>query len=670
GSYTLLEKMEEDHRQQPDRPEFLKARLMDVYLGDWDRHPDQWRWAGFRASDGWKWVPIPRDRDQAFARFDGVMPWISELAVPQLTHFSDSYPQINDLTWSGRHLDRRFLSGLTREEWDSVTVSVSQALTDQVIAGAVRQMPAALLASEGPGLEHALRERREGLPEASEEYYELIAKYPDIHASDRAEFAEVVRRDDAQVSVAISARDPETGGPAGAPFFSKTFHTEETAEIRLLMHGGDDSVVVSGEVGCSPEVHVDGGDGKDHLIDKSSTEGWFLGFVPFLPVSRTKTYFYDSGKKTVFVEGPGTSVDRSEQPAPATEDERWRPETRDYGHDWKFGPWFSYTPDDGLFIGGGPILYEFGFHARPYVYRMSLLAGYSTGLERFRLEYTGEFYSAVKGARLSLRARASGIDVINYFGRGNETTAEREDEFYKIRQRQVTLESALDFFPGKHTTVSTGLALMHAASELDPLTLLGQEKPYGTDDISLLALTARVAVDTRDNQVFPLQGVYASGWGILAVPTWNNDHTFGRLGGEARAYLTNGVPLGATLAFRMMGQYLFGTYPFFEASFLGGSPLLRGFDLQRFAGDGMTVGSVEVRVPLARFFVLVPETFGITAFGETGRVFVRGEPSRRWHPAAGGGIWFSFIDRNATLSLSIARSAETTGVYVMGGFMF
>jgi hypothetical protein len=28
-----------------DEDEYIKARLFDMLIGDWDRHYDQWRWA-------------------------------------------------------------------------------------------------------------------------------------------------------------------------------------------------------------------------------------------------------------------------------------------------------------------------------------------------------------------------------------------------------------------------------------------------------------------------------------------------------------------------------------------------------------------------------------------------------------------------------------------------
>src|SRR5512141_1203463 len=51
--------------------EFLRARLFDVFISDFDRHRKQWRWARLR--DDALWHPIPEDRDQAFARYEGLL---------------------------------------------------------------------------------------------------------------------------------------------------------------------------------------------------------------------------------------------------------------------------------------------------------------------------------------------------------------------------------------------------------------------------------------------------------------------------------------------------------------------------------------------------------------------------------------------------------------------
>jgi hypothetical protein len=47
-----------------------------------------------------------------------------------------------------------------------------------------------------------------------------------------------------------------------------------------------------------------------------------------------------------------------------------------------------------------------------------------------------------------------------------------------------------------------------------------------------------------------------------------------------------------------------------------------------------------------------------------------GDASSTWHSGAGGGLWFSFVNRDNTLTLGVAQSKERTAVYVHGGFSF
>jgi len=124
GTYKLFDHLAKKRNQKIDAEEFLKARLMDILLGDWDRHMDQWRWAEYEKSEGKIWKPIPRDRDQVFSKYDGIFPAVADYLVPQITNFGEDYPQIEDLTWNGRFLDQRVLVELDKKTWDSVTAFV------------------------------------------------------------------------------------------------------------------------------------------------------------------------------------------------------------------------------------------------------------------------------------------------------------------------------------------------------------------------------------------------------------------------------------------------------------------------------------------------------------------------------------------------------------------
>ncbi len=695
STLKLFDKLEEDDDERVDEAEYIKARLMDVFVGDWDRHTDQWRWAGYRESGTRRWVPIPRDRDQAFARFNGLFPWIASIAVPQLEGFGDGLPEIEDLTWSGRFVDRRLLSGSGRAVWDSVARDLQEKLTDSVIEGAVRLMPEPMFALEGEELIRALRARRTALPEAAGEFYELLAGYPDVRLTDKREFVEVAYLDGGLVDVAVYKRDKDSGGKRGVPRYRRVFRDDETHEIRLYLQGGDDLVRVTGERSASTGIVVVGGKGNDEVIDES-TGGGLPEVPPFSLFSAPAVSVYDEDPAAPR-ETPGRiRFDATPAGKPATELERYEPKLRDYGYDWKFAPWYSVSPDEGLFIGGGPILYKHGFRVDPYVYRMQLRGGYATAPGRVRFDYTGDFRGVVPGRRLTLLVEYSQLDILNYFGEGNGTApgdSLLDAGHYKARSRRFLLAPSLVFRPSGPTIVSVGPGLRGFDPDPSAGTILETVPPPGPSGNSWYgSLAVDAAYDTRDIPSAATGGVLSRLRFSAHHPFTRGFGSFQRLAAEFRAYLTpSGSPV--TLALRGGAQKNWGRYPWYESVFLGGASgsldarpggpgaggpggagasavPLRGYDLQRFAGSAALHGAAEMRARLASFMFLVPLKFGVSLGAETGRVFAAGESSTRWHAAIGGGVWFSFLGPANVLGVSVVRSPERTGVYLSGGFAF
>ncbi len=123
-TFQLFARLEERNDEQVDARDYLRVRLIDMLVGDWDRHVDQWRWVRFKEGGLRSWRAVPRDRDQAFSRFTGILPSIAEYYTKQLTTFGADYPSIEKLTFSGRYTDRRFLVRLEKQEWDAVTVDL------------------------------------------------------------------------------------------------------------------------------------------------------------------------------------------------------------------------------------------------------------------------------------------------------------------------------------------------------------------------------------------------------------------------------------------------------------------------------------------------------------------------------------------------------------------
>jgi hypothetical protein len=44
--------------------------------------------------------------------------------------------------------------------------------------------------------------------------------------------------------------------------------------------------------------------------------------------------------------------------------------------------------------------------------------------------------------------------------------------------------------------------------------------------------------------------------------------------------------------------------------------------------------------------------------------------SSLWHKTFGGGLWFAYLNRRNTISLSLARGEGRTAFYLRSGFMF
>ena len=83
----LIKNLRNDEKYKVDKTAYIRARLFDMMIGDWDRHVDQWRWAAFKDKETGDVIykPIPRDRDQAFSIMgDGSLMNLATRIVPGL----------------------------------------------------------------------------------------------------------------------------------------------------------------------------------------------------------------------------------------------------------------------------------------------------------------------------------------------------------------------------------------------------------------------------------------------------------------------------------------------------------------------------------------------------------------------------------------------------------
>ncbi|WP_420125443.1 hypothetical protein [Longimicrobium sp.] len=142
---------------------YLRARLMDVYMGDWDRHEGQLRWARMARGGAASWIVIPRDRDYAFSDYGGVIPGLARRVDPKIVRFDTAYRDLQGLLVKSRKLDLRLLCSVPQATWDSTAADLTVLLGDDAIAGAVFRMPQEWV-RRSAALEGTLRARRDRLP--------------------------------------------------------------------------------------------------------------------------------------------------------------------------------------------------------------------------------------------------------------------------------------------------------------------------------------------------------------------------------------------------------------------------------------------------------------------------------------------------------------------------
>lgn len=672
--------LEESPEFRVDAPEFLRARLIDFLVGDADRGTDQWRWVRYGEEGDYVYRPLPRDRDWAFQDAEALLIQPLRGVYPKLTTFGRDHSDIESLTYASHILDRRLLTGLTRADFQRATADVQGALTDDVIAAAVADMPPAYVPLAAQEMAAVLRARRDALAPLAMEFYEVLATDVDVRGTDEADLAEVRREADGRVHVRLSLLDDGAvagaSGPASA-YYERTFLPAETGEVRLFLHGDDDHALVTGDDGGPIIVRVIGGGGDDILEDRTGT-----------------ARLYDNRGDNELRTATGTRVDaRPWDPPPPAEGLRlgrdWAP---DWGGSSGFGPAAGYAEGAGLIVGASWGATRYGFRRLPYAWSMELSALYATGDGGFGVAADVDYRLENSRLALTLEGRATQFEAFRFFGFGNDTE-ELPTSRSLVMQDQARLYPALTLhlgpMPGRQSqeaqeaeeddqerpfggagrarafsgTVSLGPLLQWTSPRLPPGSPLAAGGD--TDDVTQLGGLMRLRAGWGDRPVAPRRGfavaAHASAYPALGALEGH----FGDAYAEAAGYLPL---LGQThLAVRVGGERAFGTFPAFEAALLGGRTTLRGYRWNRFAGDAMAFGNAELRVPLDTVPLFFNGELGVFGAADAGRVWVDGASPGSWHTAFGGGVWFAFLGR----ALSAAyMSGESGRAYLWMGLPY
>ena len=675
GTFDILDELREDNDNRVDQPFVLKNRLFDLWLGDWDRHDDQWRWAIFDDPDGKGdlYRPIPRDRDQAFFISNGVLPWLysRKWTLPRLEGFDEAVRWAPGLAFNGRYFDRSFLNQLSRKEWSRVAKELQGSLTDQGIDEALTRWPEPIQKLTKDEVLQNLKARRSQIPDYAIELYDFLAREVDVVGSDKHELFEVDRRNDDTTRVTVYKRKKD--GEISQVIYQRDFLKDETKEVRLYGLGGDDVYKFSGEVKNGLKVRVIDTKGDDRMIDLSKVRGM--------------------NKKTLVYADKGTKIN----PSGETKVHRLsKSQKSDYAYNRKS---FQYdvlmpqlkvliNPDDGLFLGGGVISTIHGWEKDPFKQKHQLVGSGALATGAFNLKYKSWFSEVFGdwGVHINYSEEAP-FFVNNFFGLGNETTWEPDED-------KAGRDDPIDFYRLRMSRSLAGLSLycsknqkleFHAGTKFRRLAVNAKDNTFldtasfefsGVDlnkveeNHSYLGGFTSFSYKIQDHPYNPTRalGINMNAETFMGMNDRSED--FSKVGGDFTLIFSFKPLRRFAFANRIGAEHTFGDFEFFNASTLGGRQNIRGFRRSRFYGGSVVYHNFDLRINVAHFrSFLFPGQFGVHGFRDIGRVFLDGEDSSQWHDAIGGGIWIMPAS-TLVFTFDIAKSGEEVIPAVNMGFFF
>lgn len=626
----LYEELREDNDHMVDQEMFLRARLFDILIGDWDRHEDQWRWAEFKTENSTLYKPIARDRDQAFPKYDGIIPGLMKAVVPDLQSFERDFGSIATLSIAARNLDRNFLNQLSAETWVEVATDVQRKLTDDVIEQSVRQMPKEAFALSGREIIEKLKARRSQLVDAAKSYYKVLAREVTIAGSDKKEYFLVNKLDTAtRVRVfKINKKDE-----LDTILYDRTFSARETREINLFALDGKDSVRIEGSPENDIKLRVIGGKGEDAIHTEAGSG---------------RTIVFDSKTENNRITGQGMDLRLSRQPWVNAYD----PNSFHYDKAGP-GPNADYNSDDGIFVGAAYTWRHFGFRKDPYSFQQKISVLYAPKTDAHSIAYAGDFYS-VFGHRSDLVARISYNGpqyTFNYYGLGNSTLNVGDDaDYYRVRTRNFSFNTYFQRRFSQAFRVGIGPGYEYYRTEKPENRYVSSADFPQRDQIEAPSYYATLRtfahVDFVDDPVFPTSGVRWQTQADYFRELTSGPENFLQFRSKLSFYLTPNVSFPVTFALRVGGARNFGDYKFFQANSLGGNTFLRGYRNNRFAGTSYLFQNSELRFRVSNFRnYIFTGNLGLFGFFDAGRVYSGQPENNTWHTGLGPGLWINLYHK-------------------------
>jgi hypothetical protein len=626
----LLKNLNKNYKYSVDKESYIRARIFDMLIGDWDRHSDQWKWAEYQNGDNFIYKPIPRDRDQAFSKYDGAAFRII-MNVPAIRHMKTFKDDIKNVKWMNMEpypLDLIFLKGSTQEEWISQAKYIQEHLTDRNIDEAFTNIPKEAQDETLADIKQNLKSRKTKLQKYAAQYYDVLQEKVSLAGTVNPDKFVIIKTGNS-VQVQQYKLDKNKENPELV--FEKTYDDSKTKELWIYGLEDDDIYEVSGEGRPKMNIRLIGGYNHDTYNIANG--------------SKVKIYDFKSQKNTY--NGSGTKNISDDYDI----------NTYNYKHP-KYNflagyPNADYNPDDGVILGALVNYTVNNFIRDPYTQKHSLRANFYTATGGFNLSYKGIFKKAIYGWDFNIDALYSTPRFSkNFFGLSNESPYDKETTEREYNRARI---SKLSFAPS--ISKKSWLNLQHQFQltfENNKVQRKGNRFVDVSQDVNQNIFNSQqfaganytFSYKNLDNTAFPTLGME-----FLLNADWKAN-----LSDKNRNFLTLNGTLTIDHRIDKRGNFVFANssnamwinndnFEFYQAATIGGNNGMRAFRNDRFSGKSYFTNNSEIRWDFGRVKnPIVPANMGILVGYDIGRVWNDNENSKKWHQSIGGGFWMSIVE--------------------------
>ena len=627
SSSKIFNEMIKDNDHRPYQPAVLTARLLDMLIGDYDRHFDQWKWYKSDTGKGVIYYPIARDRDQSFFYSNGNLLNLISRTIPFLKGFKKNIQDINWLGYTAKDFDRIFLTDLDAGEWKKSVADMQQKLTDSVIHAAVKRLPPEIYAIDGESIAEKLISRRNEMTQKAITYYNFISRKVNIIGSNQKEYFKI-----SNYGAGLQVRVYERGRGNDTSFimYNRIFDPSVTKEIRLYGLNDDDVFDIEENASSRIKFRIIGGNGNDTFNIRGNVENLLYDRTkPDLNVILSS----NRSKKRFTIDPPANS--RS---------------LIGFNYNTTRFPQLiaGYNSDDEFILGLGYSRRTYGFMNPPYASDQHFSALYSTR-GAWQFNYDGIFNHITRNTDVELHARYSSPALKNFFGLGNNTsTGQANFDFYRVHYKELEMEALLRhrYFERMHLAIGPYFYMYQSDFSDNSKTILASPA-YRNDSANIFRRKSYLggkflfSFDNRNNEIFPTRGILWKNELLITAGMKGSSNMYSRITSDMIIYASQRDPAKVTAVIRFGGGRIFGNkFEYFQALDIG-ADILHGFRKNRYAGSSTLYGSFELRVKLLDInSYILPGQFGLSGYYNAGRVWMRGDNFNGWHKAFGGGVYF------------------------------